>query len=233
MIDPASDIDEQRLLEWIEQSLASGRNNLSAGYQGQTLLYTDEQHQLVIKVAHGGGVLRWIHQRLLHHEYRVYRQLGDFRGVPRCYGMAADRYLVLQRIDGTTMKQQRPQNDTLYFDTMLEYIKDMHARGVAHFDLKKNTNLLVANGDRPCLIDLGVAVIFKPGFHPINHYLFRLAKQFDYNAWIRHKYNKDLDRISDQDRPYFHKTRIEIYSYRIKRFYKDRILKPLRDHRKR
>jgi len=94
---------------------------------------------------------------------------------------------------------------------------------VAHFDLKKKTNLLVVDGNRPCLIDLGVAIIRKPGFHPLNKFLFRMARQFDFNAWIRHKYQNNPALISDEDLPYYNKTRTEIYTYKIKRFYKDRI----------
>jgi len=49
--------------------------------------------------------------------------------------------------------------------------------------------------------------------------------QFDYNAWARHKYYKQMDFLSDEDKPYYQKTKIEIASKKIKRFYKDRFLK--------
>jgi serine/threonine protein kinase len=116
---------------------------------------------------------------------------------------------------------------------MLDYIEQMHARGVAHFDLKKKTNLLVTAGDEPCLIDLGVAVIYKAGFHPLNHYLFQLASIFDFNAWVRHKYNNQLQQISDEDRPYYQRTWIESVSYKSKRFYKDKIKRILKGQRPR
>ena len=233
MIDPAAGINEQQLVQWIERSLTTGNNNLSAGYQGQTLLYTETSPHLVIKIAHGDGLLRWFHQRLLKHEFDVYRQLDDFPGVPRCYGLIDNRYLVLHKMDGHTMKQQRPQDEAAYFKLMLDYIEQMHARGVAHFDLKKKTNLLVTAGDEPCLIDLGVAVIYKAGFHPLNHYLFQLASIFDFNAWVRHKYSNQLQQISDEDRPYYQRTWIESVSYKSKRFYKDKIKRILKGQRPR
>ena len=225
MIKQSCGIDETRLGEWIEHSLASGTHSLAAGYQGQTLKYVDDRHRLVIKVPHGSGPFRYFHTRLLKHEYEVYKHLQDFAGVPECYGLADDKYLVLQLVEGTTM-QQRPEDEVRYFATMLDYIKQMHDLGVAHFDLKKKTNLLVVEGSTPCLIDLGVAIIKKPGFHPLNHYLFELAKRFDFNAWIRHKYGNRPENIAAEDTQYYNRTGIEIYSYKIKRFYKDR-LKPL------
>jgi len=219
-------IAEAELVSWIEHSLASGSNDLAAGYQGQTLKYVSGEQRLVIKVPHGRGLIRAFNIHLLKHEARVYDKLEGFEAVPRCYGLLAGKYLVLQLIDGSTMKQQRPVDETRYFETMLDYIQRMHAMGVAHFDLKKKSNLLVVDDHRPCLIDFGVAIIYKPGFHPLNHYLFRLAKCFDYNAWIRHKYNNQLQNISAADQPYYNKTWIERYTYRIKRFYKDKF-KPL------
>lgn len=223
MLDPSSGINETELVQWIENSLATQTNNLAAGYQGQALKYVDERHQLAIKVPHGRGPLKYFHIRLLRHEYDVYRRLKGFEGVPACYGMAGGRYLVLQLIDGTTIGEERPSDESAYFSRMLEYIKQMHAMGVAHFDLKKKTNLLVTGDGRPCLIDLGVAVIFKTGFHPLNKFLFNMARQFDFNAWIRHKYNKNIALISDEDRHYYKKTRVEKYTWKIKRFYKDSV----------
>ncbi len=228
MIESSTGIIESELLQWIESSLATGSHRFSAGYQGQTLKYEQGPHRLIIKVPHGRGLLRRFNIHLLRHEYAVYRRLKNFAGVPVCYGLVGDQYLVLQLIDGTTIKQQRPLDGERYFSRMLEYIKQMHAMGIAHFDLKKKTNLLVVDGNEPCLIDLGVAVVFKPGFHPFNHFLFNLAKQFDFNAWIKHKYDNNPANISPQDRRYFNKTRIEIYTYKIKRFYKDKIIKRLR-----
>lgn len=226
LTDSSRVFDEAELVQWIEHSLVSGSNDLAAGYQGQTLKYVNGDQRLVIKVPHGRGLLKAFNIHLLKHEAQVYRKLQGFEGVPECHGLVAGKYLVLELIDGTTMKQQRPSDETRYFNTMLEYVQRMHALGVAHFDLKKKTNLLVVDGKRPCLIDLGVAIIYKPGFHPLNHYLFRLAKCFDYNAWIRHKYNNQLADISAADRPYYNKTWIERYAYRIKRFYKDKF-KPI------
>ena len=133
---------------------------------------------------------------------------------------------VLELIDGATIRDRRPDDEASYFKAMFVYVQKMHEMGVAHFDLKKKDNLLVEKGDRPRFIDLGVSIIYKPGFHPLNHYLFRLAKKFDYNAWIRHKYQRDVSRITPEDEPFYNKTLIEIYTLKLKRFYKDK-LKPL------
>ncbi len=223
MLRQLTGLSESDLSAWIKDSLSSESNSFAAGYQGQTLAYIDDNHRLIIKVPHGSGVMRKINVHLLRHENRVYEKLQGFDGIPACYGMVDNQYLVLQLIDGTTMQQQRPSNEEAYFDTMLAYLKKMHDMGVAHFDLKKKTNLLVVEGHTPCFIDLGVAVIRKPGFHPLNHYLYNLARRFDYNAWIRHKYGNRPTNISDEDSRYYNKSSIEIYTWKLKRFYKDKV----------
>lgn len=219
-----SDSDRTRLKTWIETSLASNTNSLAAGYQGQTLVYHDADLALVIKVPHGRGLIHRLHLRMLQHEYAVYQKLTGFAAVPECYGMIDNQYLVLQYINGSPIRQCRPHNEAIYFDQMLQAIQHMHELGVAHMDLKKKDNLLVVDNTYPCLIDFGAAVIYQPGFHPLNHFRYHLAVRFDYNAWIKHKYHDRMDDISAADRIFYNITLTEIVARKIKRFYRAIIL---------
>ncbi|MDQ1363523.1 MAG: hypothetical protein QG652_1384 [Pseudomonadota bacterium] len=219
-----SESEKAGLKQWIETSLASNTHTLAAGYQGQTLIYRDAEPALVIKVPHGRGLIRKLHVRMLHHEYAVYRKLENFSAAPKCYGLIDDQYLVLQYINGLPIRQERPKDEDTYFREMFQAITRMHQLGVAHMDLKKKDNLLVVDGKYPCLIDFGAAVIYRPGFHPLNHFRYHLAMRFDNNAWIKHKYQNRFEDITGQDKPYYDKTLTEIIARKIKRFYKDRIL---------
>ena len=95
----------------------------------------------------------------------------------------------------------------------------MHRAGVAHGDLKKKDNILVVDGRHPVLLDFGVAVIRKSGLVPVNRYLYSLFKKFDYNAYVKLKYRKRIDRISAADRPFYHRTVVEKSAGWIKRRY--------------
>lgn len=86
---------------------------------------------------------------------------------------------------------------------------ELHRRGVAHFELKRKANLIAQPGSLPGIIDFGLAVIRKPGFAQFNHFLYRLAVQVDFNAWIKHKYRKRLIDVSPADRGYYRRTRVE------------------------
>ena len=211
-------LDEDNLKTWIETSLRDNTHELAAGYQGKTLLYQDNERRMVIKTPHGSGLTRYIHTLLLRHEHNVYKQLRQFEGAPVCHGLVDRQYLVLEWINGEPIRQRRPSDPDHYFESLFAFIEQMHKLGVAHMDLKRKDNLLVTHDDRPCLIDFGTAIIKKTGFRPLNAYLFDLARKFDYNAWIKHKYDNRRD-IADEDRAYFSRTRIEMLSRFIKKTY--------------
>jgi serine/threonine protein kinase len=213
-------LDEAALKQWIEDSIASKSNILAAGYQGQILHYEDTGNDLLIKVPHGQGLARKFHLKMLRHEYEVYKKLGDFAGAPTCYGLIDDQYLVLEYVEGRTIRKKRPLDEEEFHARLFDYIKAMHAKGVAHMDLKRKDNLLVKADETPCLLDFGAAVINKQGFHPLNHYHYQLAKQFDFNAWIKHKYHdRSPNEISMTDRKYYKVTWIEAIAGIVKQAY--------------
>ncbi len=218
-------ISEKEISEWIESNICLDEHVLAAGYQGKTLLLDENDHRLVIKIPLGNFFTQPINRALLRHEYRVYQKLHGMDAIPICYGMINNEYLVIEYIESKTIRQCKPPANSEYFVKLLDAIKEMHHRGVAHFDLKRSENLLVTEDHEPILIDFGVSIIKKGGFHFINALLYKMALQFDFNAWARHKYQKQMHLINDEDKQYYHKTGIEIFSKKIKRFYKDKLLK--------
>ena len=221
-------ISEVELTNWVNEHLDSGAQVLSAGYQGKTLLFQQGSHKLVIKVPLGNFLTRPVNLLLLKHEHRIYQKLQGIEAIPKCYGMANNEYLVIEFIEGDTIRNNRPDVDTGYYGKLFQAISEMHRREVAHFDLKRKENLLVTKDQSPKIIDFGVSIYRKGGWHLFNAFLYKLAVQFDYNAWIRHKYNKRFDEMSEADKPFYKKTFIETISLKAKRFYKDRIIKPIK-----
>jgi len=218
-------ISESELTEWVKTHLDSGAKVLSAGYQGKTLLYAENNHKLVIKAPLGNFLTRPINLALLRHEYRIYQQLNGMQAVPACFGMANNEFLVLEFVDGQTIRDYRPDTDSGFYEALFNAIEEMHSRKVAHFDLKRKENLLVTTDNLPKMIDFGVSIYKKDGWHFLNHILFKLAVQFDLNAWVRHKYDKQYDNLNEEDKQYYKKTMIEKVTWKTKRFYKDRVLK--------
>jgi len=214
------DLDQSRLKQWVEDSLSNNTNTLAAGYQGKTLRYQNDDLNIVIKTPHGHGFVKYLHTRMLRHEAQAYQQLQQFKDIPDCYGLIDNQYLALEFIEGDPIRNKRPIDEEKYFKKLFIMIEQMHEQGVAHMDLKKKDNLMVTHHDEPCIIDFGAAVIRKKGFHPINHFLYRLAIRFDYNAWVKHKYHNNMHNIEAADKIYYQRTFIEKIAKTIKRTFR-------------
>ena len=216
------DIDyltERELVQWVRGSTKTRSNIFRRGYQGYVYLYEDKDRRLIIKAPMGWGLGRLLRRAMLRNEYRVYSRLSGVAGVPRCYGLVDGCYLVLEFIDGVPVRSARITDRDVFFKALLNLIKELHKAGVAHTDLKKKDNLLVVEGHTPCVIDFGVAVIRKSGFAPLNRYLYNLASKFDFNAWVKLKYDGKYEDMVDEDRKYFNRTVVEKVSRWIKDTY--------------
>jgi serine/threonine protein kinase len=210
---------EKELIQWIRTSVRDGKNILSRGYQGHVYLYHDKDHRLIIKAPMGRGLGKLIRLLMLRNEYRVYSRLSEMRGIPRCLGLLDNRYLVLEYIDGIPIRNAQITERNAFFERLLMVIKELHRAGIAHTDLKKKDNVLVVEGKIPYVIDFGVAVVRKPGFAPINHYLYNLASTFDFNAWVKLKYGGKYEDVTEKDSVYYHRTLVEKASRCIKDTY--------------
>lgn len=199
----------QDLPDWAESSLATGENILATSNQGTILLYRDEGVAFVVKTAMGSGVVRRARQATLAREYRAYARLRGLKGVPKCYGMVADRYLVLEYVHGVPYREAQFKDRDAWFRALLAIIREIHNRGVSHGDLKSKSNLIVTREGLPCVIDFGTTVIAKKGVHPINNRMFKYLKQLDINAWVKHKYHGRYEDVSEEDRKLLNYSRFE------------------------
>jgi serine/threonine protein kinase len=231
MVRKMDNVTESELVQWMRETAHDESKAFSRGYQGHVYLYEKNGQRFIVKAPMGWGLGRLIRQVMLRNEYRVYSRLAGVPGVPQCHGFLDGRYLVLEWVDGVPIRRAQITHPDMFFTTLLDVIKALHEAGVAHGDLKKKDNLLVIDGKAPCVIDFGVAIRRKPGFAPLNHYLYDLACRFDFNAWVKLKYNRKYEDILDKDRKYYDRTMIEEVSHQIKRRYvtlKKKLLKKRR-----
>lgn len=100
---------------------------------------------------------RWLARHLLHRERRALTHLAaaDLPGIPRL--LASDRHTLARAwIDGAPMHQAKPR-DRAYFRAAMRLLGRLHAAGVLHNDLAKETNWLVTPDGRPALVDFQLA----------------------------------------------------------------------------
>jgi predicted Ser/Thr protein kinase len=169
---------------------SSAGRRLGTGYQASVHLYAGQGAAVVVKKPHASKLLGWLWRALLARERRVYARLRGIGGVPRCYGMLGDD-LVLEYVAGPSLRAYEGQirDRERFFADLLTTLQEMHAAGVAHGDLKRKDNVIVGAGERPYLIDFGIACL-RGNSRLYNRYVFEAVRQMDYNAWIKLKYQR-------------------------------------------
>jgi predicted Ser/Thr protein kinase len=189
---------------------------LSAGYQGVVYKvaagpeYPGTDY-LIVKQPMGSILARWFRRRMIRREYRVYFRLAGIDGIPQCLGLENGDRLLLEFIEGHPLKltSGELEDRESFFAALLKLLQTSHLAGVAHADLKRKENILVTPAGLPYLIDFGSAVTCAEDGNFLRRWLFRQACQIDLNAWIKHKYLGQYDKISSADAPYYQPTFIE------------------------
>jgi len=198
----------------------SPRRFLSSGYQGAVYLDEGPAGRRVIKQPIGNRLTLPVRRAMLRHEHSAYQRLAAIAGVPRCLGLGADGELLLEYIEAQPYDDRLIADELVrewYFEQLLALILAIHAAGVSHSDLKRRGNILVDAEFRPWLIDFGTAVLSKPGGGYVNRLLFRHACRIDLNAWVKLKYRRQFDALSDEDRRWYRPSRIEVLARALRR----------------
>ncbi|MGY6555743.1 MAG: hypothetical protein ACXIUM_14590 [Wenzhouxiangella sp.] len=187
---------------------ASGQS-LGQSNQGEVRRFRGPDYDLAIKTPSGSGPLRWLRRRSLLREYQIYRRLAGLAGFAACHGLFSGRFLVLDYIEGTEFRDGRTADSEAFFAELLHIIQAMHARGVAHGDLKRKDNLRIDARDRPVILDLGTAVLLHENAGWAHRRLFEFARQTDLNAWVKLKYGGYAG-VSPEDQGYLKRSRLEV-----------------------
>ena len=178
----------------LRDAIARGEGRvLGRGYQATVELYSTPGGDAVVKRAHGTGPLGPLYRYLLRREHAIYEQLAGVPGVPRTYGLIDDKHLALEYIAGPSLRSHEHElaDRAGFFAALLGTLRAMHAAGVAHADLKRKANIIVGPGERPWLIDFGIAA--RRGTSALGRSWFEHAVQGDYNAWIKLKYGRRIE----------------------------------------
>jgi predicted Ser/Thr protein kinase len=101
---------------------------------------------------------RWVTAR----EAAAWSALDGHPAVPRFLGRVDALALLVEYRPGRRLSRREPP-PAGFLDALDAAIAEMHARGVAHLDLRHRSNVLVDEAGRPVLIDFGSAFRFRPG----------------------------------------------------------------------
>lgn len=168
---------------------------LGSGYQASAHLYATSAGDVVVKTPHRRGPLRGLWRSLLKREHAVYARLDGIPGIPRSFGLVRDECLAIEFVAGPSLREHegRITDREAFFAKLLATVQAMHAAGVAHGDLKRKDNIIVGPGERPYLIDFGIATRRSARSALFNRTVFEPLMQMDLNAWVKLKYGRRID----------------------------------------
>lgn len=137
---------------------------------------------------------------LIRREYGALRKLAGIEGVPRLIGRV-DRYsLAVEYVSGVSLdtKPSEPLSNEFYTE-LRSVIDRIHARGVAHCDLRSRGNVMVGSDGRPYVIDFAACVFRGRGWNPFFRWLFGQFVLADRNAVLRIKKRISPQLLSDAE----------------------------------
>lgn len=172
-----SGLSRRNLAEATVEVLREGR-----GSRPEVRLVRDDSRLLVLKdYSVGNLVLRLLGLLLLGRERGAYERLSELPGVPACAGQL-DAYALLveyvagEPASGAPLRLLTPE----FFARLEALVREMHARGVVHGDLKRLDNILITAAGEPFLIDFSAA--FWHGSNPVAAVVFPFVWDDDLRA---------------------------------------------------
>jgi hypothetical protein len=130
------------------------------------LLVERDGERLVVKdfAPRGPLVRALLGPRIAAREARAYQALEGHPAVPRFRGWIDSLAFAVEYRPGRRMSRRLAEALPAEFLPRLETaLREMHARGVVHLDLRHRSNVLLGEDGSPVLIDFGSALCFRPG----------------------------------------------------------------------
>jgi predicted Ser/Thr protein kinase len=228
LIDPA-------LERWLLDHLESQGRIIGQGYQAVVRRISSDVGELVVKSPHPNNpLLALFGRRAIRREALVYDRISGIQGVPRSFGLAASEHLVLEHVDGMTLREGASAlaDRERFFDRLLATIRTIHEAGIAHGDMKRKENTLVRADETPCIIDFGVACLLRENGGWLNRKRFEITRQMDINAWIKLKHGRVPKSLPVEEAALYRPLPIERWARRARGPWKALSLRKLRKRRR-
>jgi hypothetical protein len=129
-------------------------------------LVDSDAGRVVVKdfAARGRCVRATLGPWFVRHECHVYQRLRSHPAVPRLRGRIDALAFAVEHRGGVRISRRQPWTFSPEFGRRLEAsVRELHALGVVHLDLRHRSNVRAGLDGAPVLIDFASAVSFRPG----------------------------------------------------------------------
>ena len=160
------------------------------GTRPELALLEDRGRRAVVKDYRASGRLlrSLVGPWLIRREARIYRALAGAPGVPRLISVLDRHALVVEHVDGRNCAEYADgELPPEFFLRLQRVVEGIHARGVVHCDIKNRSNIVVADGGRPYIVDFASAFTRTGGFGRLRRFAFERFRTDDLRAVVKAK----------------------------------------------
>jgi RIO-like serine/threonine protein kinase len=193
-------MDAAQIAQWTEKDVEERTVSL-LGKQGPfrptvRLLEADGRKLVAKDYRACWAPYRWIAGAWnLAREKKALGRLRGLEGIPQIEGFVGRWILLLTYFEGRDLgKVRRAIQTPEFFDELLALVKEMHARGVVHLDLRQRRNVLLGKGRKPVILDFGTALCLRPGTW-LHHRLARI----DRSGVVKYKVRANPDKLTERE----------------------------------
>jgi len=196
-------------IDWQEYSLQELRKHATTtfreggGSRPDVLLIEINEHKAVLKDQNGadelfakvlGPVLTWRECKALH-------KLADVDCIPNLLSRPSKRAFLMSyhESEQITRLQGSSPDWPVFFNKLEQAIREIHAAGVAHNDLRNPTNTLITPQGEPILVDLVACFCQGNQWNFVNQWLFNKFTQVDLSAITKIKNRLAPQLLNDRD----------------------------------
>lgn len=171
-------------------------------FKADILRFQFEGGALILKdFSSKSRLMRWFGRRQLKREERALHRLQGVAGIPRVLGEVPPCALLLEPMHGsaiTRFRRRRPEDIAPMLERLARLVEVLHARGVAHLDLRKRDNILVTEAGEPSIIDFNASIAFEPGSLRARLF-FPLLRGVDRGALLKWRHFLLPDRLTESE----------------------------------
>ncbi|MEX0652821.1 MAG: hypothetical protein WD534_02225 [Phycisphaeraceae bacterium] len=177
-----------------------------------TALYQGRDGKIIAKFNRMAPIfglpMRWLGRALARRESTVLDRLHGIEGIPRSAGpvrvagLPAPHATAHHYIEGHPLAGGERVDDA-FFPTLVDLLRQVHARGVAHVDLNKRENIIVGDDGKPNLIDYQIHFALPrrwPGNSWPMRVVLRLLQRSDDYHLLKHRVRLRPDQMPEGQR---------------------------------
>ena len=184
-------------IEIEKESICLTRGNL--GKPDLNRVEVEGRFLMVKDVRKRNFFLRWtLGFWLIEKEWKIYSRLIGMKGIPQPIERIDRFAFAMEFIPGRPLLRGEALPPS-FFSDLGQVLKDLHARGVVHLDLRHKGNILVSEGGELFLIDFNSSFAFKErGI--LRRYLFPVLRWVDYGGMLKLKERISPDLMTSEER---------------------------------